>query len=47
MKQPLHIQPSNLNYNYNFGIYAFVILGLQIVGNFPGNGYCPSATGLF
>ena len=45
--QLLLIQPSNLNYNYNFGIYALVVLGLQIIWNFFSYVYCPSASVLF
>jgi quinol-cytochrome oxidoreductase complex cytochrome b subunit len=40
--------PSNLNYNYNFGIYALVVLGLQIIsGIFLVMSYCPSASAAF
>jgi len=47
MIQLLLIQPSNLNYNYNYGIYALVVLGLQIIRNILSYVICPSASVLF
>jgi quinol-cytochrome oxidoreductase complex cytochrome b subunit len=40
--------PSNLNYNFNFGIYALTVLGIQIIsGIFLVMFYCPSTSAAF